>query len=94
MDIIGTQAATRGDNWLRKSGMCLLHFLVGGIGVFLVGTLLASILDAVSLVSVANAVFAGPVFFGDIGLGFLAGFTLNRKLRSKSAMWVWVLPAV
>lgn len=94
MDVIVTQASPRGDNWLRKSGIYLVHFLIGGVGVFLVGILLAAVLDVVSSPSVSNAVFGGPVFFGDIGLGFLAGFTLNRKLRSKSAMWVWVLPAV
>lgn len=94
MDEAGIQAARRGEGWLRKIGIYVLHVLVGAIGVFVVSALLASILDGVSSVSVSNAVFGGPVFFGDIGLGFLAGFTLNRKLRSRSAMWVWVLPAV
>ena len=70
-----------------------MHFLIGSVGVFVVGALLAYILDGVSL-RVSTALFDGPVFFGEIGLGFLAGFTLNQRLRSKSAMWVWVLPAV
>ena len=90
MEIIGTQSARSENSWPRKIGIYLMHFLIGSVGVFVVGTLLAS----VSSVSVGNALFGGPVFFGDIGLGFLAGFTLNRKLRSKSAMWVWVIPAI
>lgn len=94
MDVIATQASRRGDNWLRKIGVYALHVLVGTIGVFVVSALLDLILEALSSVSVADAVFGGPVFFGQIGLGFLLGFTLNQQLRSKSAMWVWVLPAV
>lgn len=75
-------------------GIYVLHILVGSVGVFIVGLLLAVALESVSSPSVEGAVFEGPVFFGQIGLGFLAGFFLNRHLRSKSGVWTWVLPAV
>lgn len=94
MDATDLEPARRGDTWLRKVGIYLLHMLVGIAGVFVVSGLLDLILEKVSSVNVANVVFGGPVFFGQLSLGFLLGFTFNRSLHSKSAIWVWVLPAV
>jgi hypothetical protein len=64
------------------------------MGVFIVGALLSIIVERVFSVPVANAVFDGPVYFGEIGLGLVAGLLINHELHSKSAMWVWVLPAI
>lgn len=93
MDLNDVQAARPKSGWPRKVGTYLVHFSVGVIGVFVTAILLASILDPLSL-KISAAIFSGPLFLGQLLLGFLAGVTLNRKLRSKSAIWVWVLPAV
>ena len=90
----GAQASRTEDSWLRKMGIYSLHLLIAVVGVFAVGALVEGILEAVFSLKVAGAVFEGPVFYGQIGFGFLLGYTLNQNLRSKLAMWVWVLPAV
>ena len=94
MDSSDSEPSRTQASWLRKVKIYILHILVAVIGVFLVGALLELLLERFTSLSVAGAICEGPVFFGEIGLGFLFGFGLNRNLRSKSAMWTWVLPAI
>ncbi len=81
-------------SWPNRIGIYLFHLLIATFGVFITGALLSMILEKVLSVRAANAVFAGPVYFGEIGLALIAGFLINGELRSKFAMWVWVLPAI
>ena len=82
------------ESWPIRIGIYLFHLLLATIEVFIVGALLSLILERVFSVHAADAVFAGPVYFGEIGLALIAGFLVNGELRSKSAMWIWVLPAI
>lgn len=89
-DVIEKQGGLSRKSLASGIRVYLLHFLAGSVGVFVVGTLLSSLFST----RIASELFDGPLFGGDIVLGFLAGFILNRELRSKSAIWAWVLPAI
>jgi len=72
----------------------IFHVLIATIGVFIIVALLSIILERVLSVRAANAAFGSPFYIGEIAVGLLAGFFINRELRSKSAMWAWILPAI
>lgn len=91
----GKELNTNGTliRWLRACGFYLIHVLIAGVAVFLVSILLSAGVEALNY-NVGNALFWAPVFPGEIILGFFAGFAVNNVMRSKSAKWAWVLPAL
>lgn len=79
--------------WLKFAGIYALHAVIAGVAVFLVSTFLGAGVDALNY-NVGNLIFWAPIFPSEIILGFFAGLKVNKFLRSRSAEWAWVLPAV
>lgn len=79
--------------WLRTCAFYSIHAVIAGIAVFLVSMFIGAGIEALNH-GAGNLLFWAPVFPGQIILGFFAGFAVNKYLQSRSATWVWILPAL
>ncbi len=91
----GKEQNTNGTliRWLRACGFYLIHAVIAGVVVFLVSMFLGAGVEALNH-KVGDLLFWAPIFPGEIILGFFAGFAVNKFLRSGSAKWVWIFPAL
>jgi len=76
--------------WLKGIGFYGIHVLISTVAVFLVAVFLGAGIEHFINARIGDALFAGPVFPVEIGLGLLSGFFINKHLQCKSAKWAWV----
>jgi hypothetical protein len=79
--------------WLRACGFYLIHAVIAGIAVFLVSVFIGAGVEALNR-RISNLLFWAPIFPSEIILGLVAGFAVTKSLRSESAKWVWIFPAL
>jgi hypothetical protein len=70
------------------------HAIVGVIGLTYFSVLLGALSRVVFGRSVGDHLFGGPVYPGQILLGFATGLLMNRRLHSKSAAFTWIVGVV
>ena len=80
-------------SWLRNCALYFVHAVVAGIGVFLTSMFLGAGVESLNQ-KFGDSLFSAPIFPAEILLGFILGFAINRFLKSNSAKWAWILPAV
>lgn len=82
-------ASVNGGGWRRQILLYFLHFTIS-LGVFATGILLRASAETVVGTAVANALFGGPAYIGQVTIGFLAGVLAYRQWPTRLAAWVWV----
>lgn len=70
-----------------------MHVIIATVAVLLVAFCLGAFV-AHFAENIADSLFGSPIFPAEIVLGLVVGFFVNRQLLSKSALWVWILPAL
>lgn len=84
--------AKSSGSWFLRSLIYLLHSTVASVGVYLCSMSLGAVIEQMLRARFADSAFTRPPYVGQIVLGFIIGFLVNRRLHSKSAMWAWVFP--
>ena len=86
LSIVGGAAEKNARSW----GWFLLHQILSTIGISIVA---GFFVFAVSEPSRAHWILTETPYFPlQIVLAFMLGFTLRRRLRHESMLWVWVVP--
>jgi hypothetical protein len=67
-----------------------LHFIVGVLGTGFAGPPLLALSGAVLGSRAASYLFGGPLYLGQIAMGFALGMLLYRRLQSRAAFFIWV----
>jgi hypothetical protein len=82
----------RQNDWLLNVGAYIIHTFTATVVLpflsMLVGWGLTSIIGGSELV--ADFLAAGPPVY--VAVGFVIGFFVNRVLRHRSSLWVWIPP--
>lgn len=81
---------TAESTWGRKVGIYFVHVIIANAGVWAAALLLGVISEKIVGSGVTDQILARPIFPLHIVLGFLAGFLVNGRLQSKSALWAWI----
>jgi uncharacterized membrane protein YbjE (DUF340 family) len=80
--------------WNELVVYIVAHVLIGVVGLTYFSVLLWVPSRVVFGRSVGDHLFGGPVYPGQILLGFVTGLLMNRRLHSKSAAFTWIVGVV